>query len=560
MTDSSHAGWMDHRFATMWGWPTFWALLAIAVQLPIYDRSIVPMDEGHLLTTADAMLDGRRLYVDLHTGIFPGIYLMGSGLLSLFGREVIVTRWAAVGVNVVTVVALWQIGRRSMAAHWAALAPTLHLALVIVGFPVLSMFNYSTVAVALGLLGLLMLLRYLERGATRDALLLGFFVAAAALTKQNFGALIFFALLIALIWNRSDSALATRGWMKILFPIAAAGACLTAFVVTYFAARGSLFALVDSTILSIAGPQFQDFNNPIPPLLGPHPIEDGRFIFLYTPPTVFNALLQGDLFAGLRVTPWVRSLSIRASYGIPILALIAAPLLLALSYRGGDSPRRCASRSTVLFAMLFSPGIFPSAIWSHLAFVTVPILLLIGFCGDRIEGLLTRYTRSAFAWFWRAAVAALVILAVFAGFDAGRSIVRWNPEPLSLERAHGIRVSPRSHELITGAVQYLDACARPGEPVLVLPDIPIVYFLADRPNPSPFDLAIPGNVDGALIISRAEQAAVRCAVVNPRIYPEFPPLYEMYPRVHNYLAQGFVAVEVIKSGDSQWLGMRRKRP
>ena len=112
---------------------------------------------------------------------------------------------------------------------------------------------------------------------------------------------------------------------------------------------------------------------------------------------------------------------------------------------------------------------------------------------------------------------------------------------------------------MTGAVKFLDQCARPGEPILVLPDIPIIYFLAGRPNPSPFDLAIPGAVDGPMIITRSEEAGVRCAVVNPKIYPEFPALGEIYPRVHNYLAQGFQTVEVIEAGDSRWLGMYRKR-
>ncbi|MFP8874435.1 MAG: hypothetical protein VCB42_07880, partial [Myxococcota bacterium] len=362
----------------------------------------------------------------------------------------------------------------------------------------------------------------------------------------------------ALIWNRSDSVLAARSWARILFPIAASGACLSLAVLLYFAAEGSLPALIDSTILSIAGPQFRDFNNPIPPLLGPHPTEDGRFLFLYTPPTVFNALLLGEEFAGLRVTPLLRSLSIRASYGIPILAMIAAPLLLALSLHKGNARNRRASRSVVLFAVLFSPGIFPSAIWSHLAFVMVPILLLLGFCADRIESLLARPSWRAAVLTWRGAVGGLAILAAAVALNTAVAIVRWNPEPLDLDRARGLHVSPRSHALLTGAVDYLDLCARKGEPVLVLPDIPIVYFLADRPNPSPFDLAIPGAVDGRMIVYRAEQAGVRCAVVNPRMYPEFPPLHEIYPQVNNYLAQGFRAVEVIRAGDSRWLGMRRK--
>lgn len=542
-----------------WGWPSLWALLAVVVQMPLFDRSIVPMDEGHLLTTADAMLNGRHLYTDLHTGIFPGIYLITSSLLGVFGQEVMVTRWAAVVVNVVTVVALFQIGRRFMSLHWACLAPLLHLVFIAMAFPVLSMFNYSTLAIAFGLLGLLFLLRYLETGEIREAVWLGLVVAAAGLTKQNFGGLIFISLFLALIWNHKDSALVGRNWISTLFPIGASGACLTLAVVLYFLFEGSLPALIDSTILSIFQSQFENFNNPIPPLLGPHPSDDGRFLFLYTPPTLFNALLQGEPFAGIRVTPWVRSASIRASYGVPMIAMAMSICFLIFSARPQDHRARQASRSAVLFAVIFSLGIFPSAIWSHLAFVTVPILLLLGFCADRIEALLTSRSIAWAAWGWRATVGFLAIVAVGAGAYSAAAVVRWNPDALDLDGAKGIYVSPRSHALVTGAVQYLDQCARPGEPILVLPDIPIVYFLANRPNPSPFDLAIPGAVDGRMIIQRAEEAGVRCAVVNPRIYPEFPALHEIYPRVHNYLAQGFQPMKVIQAGESHWLGMRRAR-
>ncbi len=548
----------DIPFFSKWIPPLLWAALAILVQLPLFDRSIVPMDEGHLLTTADAMLDGRHLYTDLHTGIFPGIYLIASGLLNVFGREVLVTRWAAVGVNVVTVVALWQIGRRCMAPRWAALAPFLHLLLIMVAFPTLSMFNYSTVAISFGVVSLTLLLRYLDEGEKKVGLLLGLFIAAAALTKQNFGALIFLSLLISLVWNRKDSALREQTWMQTFFPIVLSGAGLTLSVVIYFLYEGSLVALVDSTLLSIVDSQFSHFNNPIPPILGPHPVEDGRFLFLYTPPTVFNALLMGEEFSGLKVTPWLRTFFIRASYGIPIITMLIAPILFALSSKHTNSSNRRASRSILLFAILFSFGIFPSAIWSHLAFVMIPILLLFGFCADRIESLLRERDLKVMTLLWRNTIAVMAILATFVGADSSRSIRRWNPKPLELERAKGLYVSPRSHALITGSVHFLDRCAPEGAPVLALPDIPIVYFLAERPNPSPFDLAIPGAVDTQMIISRAEQAGVRCVILNPQIYPEFPPLYELYPRLHRYLAGTFQAAEIIQGGDSRWLGMVRR--
>ena len=156
------------------------ALLAVLVPWPLFERALVPMDEGHLAAAADWMLDGKRLYSEIHTGIFPGIYLITSGLFAVFGRDLIVTRLAAAAVNVVSVLALWFVARRIVKPGFAWVPPLLHIALIAFAFPVMSIFNYSTLALAFGLVALVLLLRYLERGAFSDGAWLGFFVAAAA--------------------------------------------------------------------------------------------------------------------------------------------------------------------------------------------------------------------------------------------------------------------------------------------------------------------------------------------------------------------------------------------
>jgi hypothetical protein len=540
-----------------WGGAGILAVLALLVQWPLHDRMLVPMDEGHLLQAADSMLRGSRLYVDLHTGLFPGIYLAASGLLASFGRDALVLRWAAVIVNIGTTLALWAVARRMVARHWAPLAPLLYLALLGVAFPVLSMFNYSTLAVFFGLSALSFLLRYLEGGRSFDGALLGLCVAAAVLSKQNFGALSFAALLIALFWNRRNGELATRSATRILMPIAISGGALTALVLIYFALEGSLSALLDSTIFSLAGSQLRDFNNPIPPLFGPHPQGDGRFLFLYLPPALFNALIHGEPFVGLEVTPALRSLAIRASYGLPILALVLAPITLFLTRERDFGPRRSASQAALLFAVIFFPGIFPSAIFSHLAFVLIPTLLLFAYLADRIEGMLMRRNARHSILCWRAAVATLGLATWGVAADSMVSVVRLHAEPLGLDGAT-LKVSMRERQLFRGAVDFIDGCADPGEPILVLPDIPAVYFLANRPNPSPHDLAIPGRVDGNLIARRADEEGVRCAVFNPRIYPEFPPFKRLFPGLARYLEKRFGVAEIIRGGDTEWLGMIRR--
>jgi hypothetical protein len=542
-----------------WSGAALLGAIALIAQLPLYDRGLVAMDEGHLLAAADALGWGKRLYADIHTGIFPGIYLIASALLGIFGADAVVLRWAAVVMNVAIALALWAIARRMVAAHWSWLPPLLYLALIAVGFPVLSMFNYSTLAVCFGLAGLLLLLRYLESARRIDGALMGVLVAAAALTKQNFGALIFIALLAGLLAGRPSSALGQRGLGRGLLPIAGGGLALTAAVASYLAWQGVLLPFADATIFSLVGSQLQDFNNPIPPIFGPHPADDGRFIFLYTPPTVFHALIHGAPFAGMKVSPELRSFTIRASYGLPLAALVAAPALAVFTRRWPSDSARTAARSSVLFAVIFAPGIFPSAIWSHLAFVMIPILLLFAFVADRTERALKRAVGKGAALGWRLGVGGLAAAALFIALRTALSVMDFYPEPLGLERA-SLQVSARDRSLLRGAVAFLEDCSEPGEPILVLPDIPILYFLANRPNPSPFDLAIPGNVDGDRIARSAEAAGVRCAVLNPQMYPEFPPFEQLFPDLAQYLEARFRIGREIRGGQTRWLGLVRRSP
>ena len=78
-----------------------------------------------------------------------------------------------------------------------------------------------------------------------------------------------------------------------------AGLIPTFAVILGFVATGTFGDLIDKTILSLVGSQAQDFNNPIPPIFGAHPVDDGRFTFLYSPPPVFNDLLHGTTTLGL---------------------------------------------------------------------------------------------------------------------------------------------------------------------------------------------------------------------------------------------------------------------
>ncbi|MDG2051975.1 MAG: glycosyltransferase family 39 protein [Myxococcota bacterium] len=532
------------------------AVIYSVVQWPLFNRMVIPMDEGHLAATAQWMLDGQGLYADLHTGIFPGIYLMTAGLFTLFGSDLLVTRIAAAGINTVIGLSLWRIARRIVSPAWSLAPSAFHLALIAFAFPVLSMFNYSTTALCFALLALLFLLRYLETGRSVDGLSLGFLIAATALTKQNFGALTFMALALSFFWGRRGSALETRGLLRALGPIISAGLALTSVLVIWMATDGLLLAFIDRTIVTLGGSQLQDFNNPIPSLFGPHP-KTARFTFLYTPPALFDALVHGQPFLGLNVGETLRSVVIRISYGAPLAVLVAGLAWLGGTFKRSPDPNQIATRSVILFASFFSFGIFPSAIWSHLAFVLPPISLVAILLADRLTRWLDarRGRVGLFAWRTGVALSGVFLLAILVART--QDVVRWNPEPLNLDRAH-LMVSKRSASLLKGAVEYLNDCANPREAVVALPDIPVVWFLVDRPNASRFDLAIPGAVDGGEIVRGLRSKPVRCVVMNPHMYPEFPPFKVLYPDVAAHLEQQYGVARVLPGEDTHWVGLVRR--
>jgi hypothetical protein len=90
--------------------------------------------------------------------------------------------------------------------------------------------------------------------------------------------------------------------------------------------------------------------------------------------------------------------------------------------------------------------------------------------------------------------------------------------------------------------------------------MPVLYFLADRRNPTPYDLVIPGDVKGDVIVARLEASGTRCVVYAPRMYAQFPPFAELFPEVERYLRANFRPAAVIGPQDGGWYGLVRPIP
>jgi hypothetical protein len=526
-----------------------WSLLALAVaaavQLPIHDRSVVALDEGQLAAIAARLAAGQVLYRDVYTGIFPGVYHAAAWLLALFGDDLVVLRRAQVGVNALTALCLWHLARR-VAPGWSWLPPVLYLELVVLDFPGLSMLNYSPLSLLFALAALLALLRFLEGGRLGEALLAGLALGACALVKQNFGVLAGLALV-------GGMALGGRATARAIATLALGAAAPLAAAAIAFAAAGALPALVDATLLSIGASQLESFHDPLPPILGAHP-DDPRFVFLYTPAALFNYLVRGERLLGLAISPALRGAAIRLAYGGALATLVAGALAAFACAR--DDPRRAALRAVALFAGLLFLGLFPSAIWSHLAFVAAPLLVLLAAAADRLDARLGRAHAAGARTALRALAAALALAGGLVALRISADVMRWYPEPLGIARAR-LRVAPEQRALLRGATAFLERCAGQGEPVFAAPDLPVLYFLTGRPNATPYDLVIPGNVDDAAIVEALERSGTRCVVYNPRMYLQFGPFEELFPELSHHLESVYRRVAELGGGDGAWVGLVR---
>jgi hypothetical protein len=521
-------------------------------QWPIYRRTVVSLDEGQLAAIGHRLASGETLYRDIYTGIFPGIYWMAEALMRVFGTDVVVLRGAQLVANSLIAALLFVLARPLAPGRAAWMVPVGFWVLVIASFPVFTMLTYSSMSLVSALGALVFVRRYVEGARTGDGLAAGVLLGLATVFKQNFGALALVAVLLSALWTRREGRLGDVPWPRAFALPIAGGAAVAVLAVARLVAGGAWPNFFEATFLTIFASQAEAFDQPLPPVFGAHP-SDGLFTFLYGPGALFGAMFRGDRFA----TPAIISRAVRLGYGSAYLALGLTPLLaLLVAHRSDRATVRIAAKVVLPFAALFFLGIFPSAIWSHLAAVYPPLLVVLAAAASLLAAALARRAAVLGKLVGVGAALTLAALVVFtARLEYG--IAAAFAEPLMLPSA-SLRVSRRDARLYRAADDFLQTCAAEGEPVLVLPDMPLLYVTSGRPNPTPYDLIIPGDVRESVILERLASARVSCIVFNPAMYVQFDPFEKLFPGLAELFARDFEAVRTLKVEGTEWRFLRRR--
>jgi hypothetical protein len=529
-------------------WACAWFASALAFQAGFYDRSVVALDEGQLADFARRIASGEVLYRDIYTGITPAVYYLAAGLFRAFGDDLLVLRSAQAVINALSTVLVWHLALAVARPPWALLPPVLYLATAVLSFPVFTMLGYSSLGLLLALAAVAAALDHGAKPRWTSGLALGLLLGLQCVTKQNYGILVgASAGVLVLLTPRSDEGRGPRlgDFMPVAAGVAAVGfSCLLAF-----AAAGALDDLLHYTVVSIFSSQLEAFDQPIPPLLGDHPQDDGSFLFLYLPGALLNYIFRGEPFFDQPLTAGLRTVVIKAGYLLVLAGLAAGPLAAALRAASGQMAAARRQLGLAVFAGLFFLGLFPSAIWSHLASIAPPAFLGLAGLGDALENFAGRRHRPVrIVGHLFTAVVLLATLTFAARFTL--DLRRWNDTPLPSPRAT-LRVGADVARLYGEAISCLEQCAAPGEPIFVTPHMPILYFLVDRPNPTRYDMAIPGDVDTEELIGVLRRAETRCAVHDPRMYVQFKPLEDVFPAIPAYLSE-FEERAVIEAAGQRW--------
>jgi hypothetical protein len=119
-----------------------------------------------------------------------------------------------------------------------------------------------------------------------------------------------------------------------------------------------------------------------------------------------------------------------------------------------------------------------------------------------------------------------VWLAALAAAGTGLALKDAHAESATVRGPGGaLRETPANAAAYQGALDWIERTTKPGEPILLAPQMTWMYAISGRDNPLPEVSLLPGALAGAgrerRALVRLQRAGVRVAVVDRRTYPQY---------------------------------------
>ena len=422
-----------------------------------FHRGANLLDEGSQVAMANRILHGEVIYRDFLTVATPGSFYTVAWLFQIFGTDLMVVRWAVMALNLGIVIVTLSIARHLMSWPFAAASALLA---VVWGWFLLAPNLYSLEAMFFALLALAYYLHALRRGESW-LFVAGLSCGVAMMVKQNIGfyAATGLALSLAISSPQRRQSIRNFGFGAVVVVVP---------VLLYLIAIGAGPHLYENWVYYPLQRYPQGLAFAYPPF------------FPFEGPDVWQKVVLS--------LPWFM-------YPGAVVFLIA----FALQRRSAsDRTWRLewnALLAVTLFGALTFLQAFPRADLTHILFGMAPAFILLGYFCFKLSQLFR--VAQAQALGIAAVVLALVPLAALIREGYSLTMAGYETEyvPLTTERARGIRTSIRNAAQIDQVTAYLRNHTSPNDPIFVVPWAAGFYFLADRPNPTRFDVLLYGDPD-----------------------------------------------------------------
>jgi hypothetical protein len=487
------------------------------------------MDTGYDLVAAARTSEGELPYIDYVYWYGPVSPLALGSLYAIVGTGV----WPAVALGLT--LSVLAIGLTYRLARYFVAAPAAAVAAALVAPAALSSANNSYVlphstsaplSIVLVLGVLLALIRYerVTRATRRTLVLAGVLAALVALTRPEMAISLYLAggaWLIYRVWAaRENRRKAVRDALAVIAPALAIPGIVYGGLAAAVGLHDLLFVnLYPRDFVQAAGHVILESHAPRTPgsvakLLVYTAVYGAGLVALFVLARIVAAggrnrtlalVAAGGCavaFLGvLAVRPETVRYYLEFAYSwIPAGAWIAVAVLAVRGRRsgGGTPTERWALLVALMLAVVatttyasFKP--FPNALYPEATPYVLPIVAVF------LVWLHTLVTR-------RARVLGVAWLALLVVGSAGLALHDARAETARVSGPGGsMAAAPADAVALQGAVEVLERFSRPGDPVLIAPQLSSLYVLADRENPLPQLSLLPG----ALPTPADEEAAIR---------------------------------------------------
>ncbi len=435
----------------------------------------LPYDEGYLLDGVERIMEGQVIYRDFHHTYAPGRFYLLGAVFAVAGKHILAERMVFVLLQALKCMLAFLIVRKITGSKYAYLAPLL---IISAPGPWHKVF-FSSV----GLLSVYAVMNAFRRDALSWYLLAGIVAGTCAVFRQDaagFAVIGAAAAVVAfhVVEKRDAGGIFTR-WLWL-----AAGACaVIGAVFLWFHSRGALGAMLHK--IAVEGMK-DNMTNRIP----------------YPPPGAVGGIDRTYLSYVFPVKVLF--------YLPPVVYAVSAWVAVRLAITSGREKYASMICLVVSAVLAFNQAAWRSDL-SHLlqslqyVFVLIPILLWAADLSlrKRLGGVALAGSRAVMAAVPLACVLLGTVSTVSAVGDAEMArrfreegisvggteyvgsflVTVGNDTLLDSERAP-VYVMPAEAVFFSALKRFLDANTAPGDYVLAVPQLQVIYFLFDRRNPT----------------------------------------------------------------------------